>query len=337
MDNVESPLTNVGAGGIGCALGHALLDGGIDVTFVESDREKMTWGREHGIAVNDFPPHTTNIVHFDEWQPGEDDLVLLCTKCYDNPGMLEKIPAATTLIPIQNGYDTELSDRVEFEAIASFVTECIPGRTHTRITRPGELHIGFSTAAEGRRIPDRISDITDELDRHGSFSVQRVPEVLPYKNTKLMYNAAISPIAAVAGLDNGQLLTMARARRLFFGLIRENYRILKSAGAPLEQIGPFHPDTVNILLRAPLIARLLAVPFSRTLRGTYCSMAGDLPNGPTELDNYNGYLLGLAGDLEVPLNRRVYEVAQRVEREGHQPDLKWLSEMRSPQRSRLQR
>jgi 2-dehydropantoate 2-reductase len=329
VHKVESILAIVGAGGIGCALGHALLDGGVDVTLVERDREKIAWGREHGVAVDSLPPHATNIIHFDEWRPNEDDLVLLCTKCYDNPGVLEKIPAATTLIPIQNGYDTELSGRVEFEAVASFVTECTPGRTHTRITRPGELHIGFSAAAEGRRIPHRIGEIIDVLDRLGNFAVRTVPEVLPYKNTKLMYNAAISPIAAVAGLDNGQLLTMAGARRLFFGLIRENYRILKNAAAPLERIGPFHPDTVDILLRVPLIARLLAVPFSRTLRGTYCSMAGDLPNGPTELDNYNGYLLSLAGDLKVPVNRRVYEVAQRVEREGHQPDLKWLEEIES--------
>jgi 2-dehydropantoate 2-reductase len=154
-----------------------------------------------------------------------------------------------------------------------------------------------------------------------------VPEVLPYKNSKLLYNAAISPIAAVAGLDNGELLTIAKARRLFFGLLRENYRILKDAGAPLERVGPFHPDTVNRLLRLPLVARILAIPFSRTLRGTYCSMAGDLPNGPTELDNYNGHLLELAGDGEVPLNRAVYGLARRIEADGSTPDPRFLDEL----------
>lgn len=116
----------------------------------------------------------------------------------------------------------------------SFVTECIPGKTHTRITRPGDLHIGFSVSANGRTLPAQITTLVDVLERHGKFRVRRVPEVLPFKNTKLMYNAAISPIAVVAGLDNGQLLTIAIARTLFFGLLRENYRILKGAGAPLE-------------------------------------------------------------------------------------------------------
>ena len=327
MGQSTTGVTVVGAGGIGCALGHALLSGSVQVTFVETDAAKLAWGGGEGVAVDDKPPHRAEFVAFDRWSPSSEDLVLLCTKCYDNRTVLERAPQSVQIIPVQNGYDTELTDRVEVEAIASFVTECIPGSTHTRITRPGDLHIGFSGLSKGRTLPPRIEALVDVLERHGSFRVRRVPEVLPYKNTKLMYNAAISPIAALAGLDNGQLLTITKARRLFFGLLRENYQILIAAGAPLEKIGPFHPDTVNRLLRVPLVARLLAIPFSRTLRGTYCSMVRDLPNGPTELDNYNGHLLELAGDRDFPLNRKVYEMAQHVEREGFSPELRWLDEL----------
>ena len=320
-------VTIVGAGGIGCALGHALLAGGVDLTVVEADAQKLEWGRSNGIAVDELPLLSTNFVSIDTWKPSADDLILLCTKCYDNSAVLERIPVSAEIIPVQNGFDAELVERVEIEGIASFVTECIPGKTHTRITRPGELHIGFSLEARGRCLPERVEAMIDVLARNGSFKVVRVPEVLPYKNSKLMYNAAISSIAAVAGLDNGELLTIAEARELFFGLLRENYRILKSAGAPLERVGPFHPDTVNRLLHLPLVARLLAVPFSRTLRGTYCSMAGDLPRGPTELDNYNGHLLELAGERDVPLNRAVHAWAKRIEADGSKPDLRFLDEL----------
>jgi ketopantoate reductase len=51
-------------------------------------------------------------------------------------------------------------------------------------------------------LPPRTEALIGLLERHGSFTVVRVPEVLPYKYTKLMYNAAISPIAAVAGFDD---------------------------------------------------------------------------------------------------------------------------------------
>jgi 2-dehydropantoate 2-reductase len=320
-------ITVVGAGGIGCALGHALCAGGADVTFVEKDSAKLEWGRRNGVALNQMPPLPAVFVHFEEWQPSSDDLILLCTKCYDNRAVLERVPDSIQIIPVQNGFDSDLVDRVEVEGIASFVTECIPGRTQTRITRPGDLHVGFRTSVEGRALPARVETLIGLLTRYGEFTVRRAAEVLPYKYSKLMYNAAISPVAAIGGLDNGQLLGFARARTLFFGLLRENYRILKDAGAPLERIGPFHPDTVDRLLRLPLIARLLAIPFARTLRGTYCSMAGDLPNGPTELDNYNGYLLELAGVRDAPLNRAVYALARRVENERLEPELRWLEEL----------
>jgi 2-dehydropantoate 2-reductase len=321
---VTPEVTIVGAGGIGCALGHALLEGGVEVVFVETDPAKLEWGSRHGVAVEGGPPRPASFVPFDRWSPSPGALVLLCTKCYDNRAVLERIPDSVDLVPVQNGFDPDLVERVEVEGIASFVTECFPEKTHTRITRPGDLHIGFSGPAGGRSLPERVDRLVGVLERHGSFTVVRVPEVLPYKNTKLLYNAAISPIAAVAGLDNGELLTIRKARRLFFGLLRENYRILKGAGEPLERIGPFHPDTVARLLEAPLVARLLAIPFSRTLRGTYCSMAGDLPGGPTELENYNGHLLRLAGEADVPLNRRVYELVRRVEREGLATGRRWL-------------
>lgn len=327
MTDGAAGLTIVGAGGIGCALGHALAAADYSVTLVENDKDKLDWGSRHGVLVDQGPPQPAELVAFEDWRPSPEDLILLCTKCYDNRALLGRIPDSSEIIPVQNGFDPDLVGRVEVEGIASFVTECLRGRTHTRITRPGDLHIGFSTAVNGLDLPTRIEEIVAGLERHGSFTVRRVAEVLPFKNTKLMYNAAISPIAAVAGLDNGQLLTIGKARKLFFGLLRENYRILKTAGAPLETIGPFHPTTVNRLLQVPLVARLLAIPFSRTLRGTYCSMAGDLPHGPTELDNYNGYLLELAGDAHVPLNRAVYRIAQQVEEEGSAPGLHWLDQL----------
>jgi 2-dehydropantoate 2-reductase len=317
-------VTIVGAGGIGCALGHALSLGNVDVTMVEVDRTKLEWGSEHGIGLDGEPPQRARFVAFDDWRPAGGQPILLATKCYDNRVVLDLVSDDHEVIPVQNGFDTLLVDRVEIEGIASFVSECLPGRTHTRVTRPGDLHLGFCADNGGRSLPPRIEGLVDILDRCGRFEVKRVPAVLSYKNAKLLYNAAISPIAAVAGLDNGQLLTIARARRLFFGLLRENHEILTGAGAPLARIGPFHPDTVSRILRVPLLARVMAIPFARTLRGTYCSMAGDLPGGPTELDNYNGYLLELAGDREVPLNREVYRLAKDVEEGGFDPSIEWL-------------
>jgi 2-dehydropantoate 2-reductase len=134
-----------------------------------------------------------------------------------------------------------------------------------------------------------------------------------------MYNAAIGPLAALAGMDNGELLSDPRARRLFFALLAENYIILKNAGVPLGKIGPFHPRTVQRILNKSALANLLAWAFYPTLRKTYCSMKDDLMRGCTEIDYYNLHLIRLAGNLPCPLNRRIYDVIKRVERDHLEP------------------
>src|SRR5207245_1707570 len=150
----------------------------------------------------------------------------------------------------------------------------------TRITRGGRLHLGPRTVNGGGTgscgSNGQLRRIGKLLGKSTLFGLEIVPDILPYKHAKLMYNAAIGPIAAAAGLDNGQLLSVAKARRLFFALLRENYSILRDAGVQLETIGPFHPATVDRILRRQNLARALAWAFYPSLRGSYCSMNGDL-------------------------------------------------------------
>lgn len=315
----------VGAGGIGCAIGYALRAAGARVVFIEADPAKLAWGKQHGVQVDRLPPLAADFVEFKDWQPEPDSTILLCTKCYDNPAVLGRLPPAAHLIPIQNGFDSALDSHGHpWEGIASFVSECLPQQTRTRITRRGTLHLG------PRRSGAAACGLGSLLRRNRLFPLKLVADILPYKYTKLMYNAAISPLAAAAGLDNGQLLSVPVARRLFFGLLRENYAILRGAGIALAKIGPFHPDTVQRILSRRLLARSLAWAFCPTLRGSYCSMFGDLPKGRTEIDNYNGHLIALASERPCPLNRGVYELVKKMERERIAPSLARLDDWLEP-------
>ncbi len=303
----------VGAGGIGCAVGHSLARAGAPVTFVETNPAKLAWGREHGVAVDNLPPQRAPFVAFADWAPPAGATVLLCTKCYDNRAVLARLPPSVSLVPIQNGFDDDLRDRPpHLEGIASFVSECAPDRPHVRITRPGRLHLG-PRGGDAALLPHARA--LAGLLRQAPFPTVVVPDVLPYKYTKLLYNAAISPLAAAAGLDNGDVLRLPRVRALFFALLRENHAILSRAGVPLGKIGPFHPSTVARILRRPWLANLLARFFRASLRGTYCSMFNDLPAGRTEIDNYNRHLIDLADGGPCPLNQLVYQLVSRMERE----------------------
>jgi len=327
----------VGAGGIGCAVGYALCASGRRVTFVDADPDKVRWGRTHGVRVDRAPPRAAEFQTFDEWAPPPGATVLLCTKCYDNARVLVRLPSPVTLIPIQNGFDPSLDAHAQaFEGIASFVSECYAHRTHTRVTRGGRLHFGArgSQAGEGAEVKTCREGLLRALAlaraRTGALTkvrVKVVPDILPYKYTKLMYNAAISPLAAAAGLDNGQLLAVPRARRLFFALLHENYGILRDAGIRLGKIGPFHPDTVHRILSRAVVANALAWLFYPTLRRSYCSMSADLPAGRTEIDYYNRHLIELAGDRPCPLNRRVYQLILRMESERIPPAAQVLDEL----------
>ena len=326
------PFTIVGAGGIGCAVGYALAAAGSRVIFVDVQAEKVRWGRFHGVRVDRHPPQQAEFVTFEDWSPAAGATVFLCTKCYDNAAVLSRLLFPVTLIPVQNGFDRSLEAQGEhLEGIASFVSECNPQQTHTRITRGGRLHLGVrranGTTNNWAALNPQLERIAGRLKTARLFRVRIVPDILPYKHTKLMYNAAIGPIAAAAGLDNGQLLSIAKARRLFFELLRENYALLRDAGVRLETIGPFHPATVDRILRRKLLAWGLAWAFYPSLRGSYCSMNADLVLGRTEVDNYNRYLIDLAGDRPCWLNRSIFDLIKRMERERIPPSVAMLDDL----------
>jgi len=314
----------LGAGGIGIAVAEGLIHAGWQVTLVESSPAKLEAARRDGMTLEGRPTRRPLVQDFQSWQPPADMPVLLCTKTFDNPAVLERLHSVERLVPVQNGYDPRLERQSHpTEAIASFVSMCPADRPVARITRPGDLHIGPRRPCRAAAAA-HLDDLASGLAQGGLFRVHRVDSVRPFKATKLMYNAAISPLAAAAGVDNAVLITEPLARRLFFALLKENHRILRHAGERLERIGPFHPDTVMRILATPLLPRLLAVFFRPSLRGTYCSMRPDMGSGRTEVDAYNGHLIRLAGSTPAPINRAVLEMEARISAQRLAPSHKHL-------------
>jgi 2-dehydropantoate 2-reductase len=333
MEDGMEAVHIVGSGGIGCALGYALCSLGVPVTFVDADGVKLDWGRREGVVVDRLPALPAAFVAFADWQPLPNAVILLCTKCYDNATVLPRLPTSATLVPIQNGFDPLLHARGHaIEGIASFVSECLPRQPHTRITRAGRLHFGYRpcVASDRPELPQCLRLLIERrwvIAGSRRIRVEMVEDILPYKYTKLMYNAAISPLASAAGLDNGQLLRRPQLRALFFALLRENHAILQHAGIVLGKVGPFRPATVARILRRPWIAHALAWAFYPGLRRTYCSMSGDLPAGRTEIDYYNGHLLELAGEFPCPLNRQVHALIKRMECERLMPHVRMVERL----------
>ncbi|CAE6512331.1 Ketopantoate reductase ApbA/PanE domain protein [Nitrosomonas nitrosa] len=325
----NTPIHILGIGGIGAAVGWGLAHCGYSVILVDNHPGKIAEGRKKGISVVGLGTHQIPIVTFADWIPPNVGIILLCTKTYDNPAVLSRLPEDIFLVPIQNGFDPELEQRDHAcEGIASFVSECERDRPVTRITRPGSLHIGArrSITADERA---EMMLLAIALGKTQLFPVELVADIRPYKATKLMYNAAISPLAAMAGVDNGELLTNPLAEKLFFALLLENYAILQQARIPLARIGPFHPNTVSLILHTPWLPALMAGFFRPSLRGTYCSMASDIhaEHARTEIDAYNGHLIRLAGEYPCPINRATFARIQKITSEGLKPQYQHLEDL----------
>jgi 2-dehydropantoate 2-reductase len=302
--------------------------GNMPIVFVEKDNRKIDAGKRGELRVDGHPHVNAEFVHFNEWQPPPGGWVILCTKCYDNAAVLERLTVPVKLLPIQNGFDPLLETfGHEFEGIASFVARADSSNASARITRPGDLHIGRKSP--GPTSNADFDELVSAFAKSRLFRTHAVPKIEPFKYTKLMYNAAISPLAAASGIDNGQLLSVPSARRLFFAMIQENHRILTTAGIELGKIGPFHPATVAWILRRKWLAAMMAKFFEPSLRGTYCSMAGEIEKGRTEIDNYNGHLLRLAEKTgtPTPLNRAVYDLVTKMTAERAKPDPQVLARL----------
>src|SRR6267378_2821960 len=74
-----SSIFIVGAGGIGCAVGYGLLAAGIRVIFVESNQDKIRWGRAHGVAVDRRKSLKAEFISLADWNPPSRATVILCT------------------------------------------------------------------------------------------------------------------------------------------------------------------------------------------------------------------------------------------------------------------
>ena len=149
----------IGAGGIGVALGGALARAGWNVTMVDINEAKLEAGRRDGIEVNGVKENNLRFTSFAGWMPADRAILLLCTKTYDNPAVLARIPLRHLLVPIQNGFDPVLNESSHpFEGISSFVSQCEANRPSTGITRTGKLYLGGR-----RRLAPQERDVLENL------------------------------------------------------------------------------------------------------------------------------------------------------------------------------
>ena len=312
----------VGAGGIGCIASWVLSASGYRVCVVEADSCRREWISQHGIQLSGWGTVRPLMIDPANFQHLDVNRVIVCVKSFDNPTVIPMVKHCKSVLMIQNGIDPRLNEIAHrTDGIVSFIGEAEKGTGRVRLSRLGALYLGCAFKNSAKEASALwLRDLCPAFRRLG-IRVSGVGDILPYRNMKFVYNCAISPLASAAGVDNGKLLSDASLRKLFLGLLIENIAIMRAGGHALAKVGPFSPDRVAAILSSPWLARVLGYWFERSLRGTYCSMSDDFISGRTELPQYLGYLLEIAGPLPCPVNRLLYQEVQSLLVRGFGPEI----------------
>ena len=292
----------VGPGAIGCCLAVRLALAGARVTLIDHrpDRAARLSGRPIRIHTPTGDLEARIPVRTAPEVPP--DLVLLATKAYSAGAAAAAAGAwigQAPLVCFQNGLgvareaaaalpQTSILTAVSYQG-ANFVRE---GEVnHVAILR---THLGY----EGRGPDATVRAVADLLNRAG-YEPRVEADMTPLVWGKLIVNAAVNPVAALAGVANGEVAARPTLRALAAAIAAEAEAVALARGVALP-----YADGMEAVLN--------------TARGTAdnrCSMLQDLEAGrPTEIDYLNGAVAASAEGCSVPApaNRAIAALIRQV-------------------------
>lgn len=304
-----------GAGAIGSALG-GFLSKNHKVTLLgrkdhlEAIRKqglKVTgiWGR-HTFHFNEL---VTCIHNLDRSQPF--DFILCTVKSYSTAKSARLIKAVMSpqsiVISLQNGLGN-------IEALCRVLPkkQVLAGRVifGVELKKPGRIHVSVIAAPTAmgeifqKKITSRVKQITRIFNRAG-LSSAAVNDVRSLLWAKVIYNAALNPLASLLETHYGDLGEKTATRAAMNAVMEEIYAVAKKAGIRLE------PRSV---------AGYQKLFYSKLLPRTYDhhpSMLQDLQRGKrTEIDALNGMIVKLGKKYKVatPMNRLLTQLIRSEEK-----------------------
>ncbi len=291
-----------GAGAMGSFLG-GLLSARQDVLLV-GRREHVDAIRSRGLRITGKtariaqPKVATSLP-----EGARPDLVLVATKAYDTAAAMRRLrrfSRTAVFLTLQNGLDNP-------EIIARTAARVIAGTTAHGVTLVGAgevRHAGVGDTVIGPWKGVRHEDVVLLRDVFEEAGIRtRISEDVRRELwSKLIVNASINPLAALAGVPNGRLVQDKGLQALLESVCRETTEVARAGGIPLD------PD--ELVRRTRLVARRTAA--------NRASMLQDLDHHRrTEIDAITGAVLRTADrtGAAAPLNRALHALVAARERE----------------------
>jgi len=261
----------VGAGSLGTLLALKLQKAGHTVTVLARSPGRRESLRRDGVHAESDPAALRGTT-----------LVFLCVKSYDTAGAipaLDLLEPVTCICSLQNGWgnlETLQSGLPKFPLVAGATS------LGAHFDETGTFHAstdGATTLAPWEGTEFRWAEYAGTLLQSASLRVEAVHVARPVLWRKLVLNAAVNPVSALAGAQNGAILESIALRRIAEAAVQEAARVgvLKGYMEPT-----FDPVTA--------LARLL-----EETRENRSSMAQDLARQRrTEIDAIVGTIVKAA-------------------------------------------
>lgn len=274
----------VGPGAMGQMHAALLRRAGVDVALLHHDRERAAALSAAGVrlvgAAGEATVAVPCVADAEALRPA--GFIVIFTKAYDTEAAARAaLPAAdgeTVWVTLQNGLGN-------VEAVRSAVGEapllCGVTASGAHILPGGSVNV----VAVGEAIVGPVAPATMQealafchLLEQANMPCRAVDDPWPAVWRKLAINAAINPLAALAGRRNGELLELPWLRQLAFEVAREVGRVAAARGIDLGD------DPAKLVEQV-----------CRTTAANRCSMLQDLEAGRrTEIDQICGAVAGLA-------------------------------------------
>ncbi len=234
------------------------------------------------------------------------DLVILATKAHQASAAARAAAdwiGDAVLLTLQNGLG--VADEVA-EAIPH--TPVLVGVTYqaAHLVAEGEVlhaaNIATHVGLEGRA-PGPAAEAVADLLRRSGMPARVEADMTPVLWRKLLVNAAINPVAALAGVRNGEVADRPTPAALARRLAKEGEAVARAEGVALPEER----------------AAEAALATARATAENRCSMLQDLGAGrTTEIDYLNGALVARAEarGLDVPANRAVAALVRLLSASG---------------------
>jgi len=294
----------VGPGAMGCLFSARLKIAGVDVTLLDYNRERADELNRQGIMVEGVSGEYTAMVPVTTGEIKDRfDAALLCVKSYRTREVgesLKKILSpGTTIVTLQNGIGNIeiLEDLFGKDNVLGGVTA--EGATVLGIGRIRHAGQGATVIGPEGRAQGIAESLASALNRAG-FKAETTDNVARLLWGKLIINAGINALTAVARLKNGRLPALTGTSLIMEELVREAEAVAASKNIILPYEDP--------------LARVREV--CRDTSGNVSSMLQDVLNKKqTEIDFINGAIVteGEMLGIPTPTNRMLTYIVKAIE------------------------